>query len=75
MLNAGAGGHAPQMGEAGMWQDLCGGLVEKLVLIVDGFLGRTSASWRSIGGAMLARIGSWLTGVACRKRRLSIRQC
>ena len=28
---------------------------------------RTAASWRSVGGAMPAKIGSWLTGVACRQ--------
>ena len=53
--------------QAGMWQDLCGGLVEKVVLVVGGDRARTAASRRSVGGVMPARIRSWLTGVAHRQ--------
>ena len=45
--------------------------MEKVILIIGGFSGqnedKTTASWHSVGGATPARIGSWLTGVACRQ--------
>ena len=81
MLNAGAGGHAPQMGIVTSGGHVGGISVAVLwrrwssSLVAFRDRARTAASRHIIGGAMPARIGNWLTGVACRQPKTVRKAC